>query len=61
MSRCYLPTENDLFGAVDALLEQVPSDVLPPPAERRRLREAAGLGQTQIATALGTWREAVGN
>ncbi|WP_225850202.1 helix-turn-helix transcriptional regulator [Streptomyces sp. HPF1205] len=56
-----MPAENELFSAVDALLEQVPSEVLPPPAERRRLREAAGLSQTQIATALGTRREAVGN
>nr|WP_237405183.1 helix-turn-helix transcriptional regulator [Streptomyces sp. SN-593] len=56
-----MATENELFGAVDALLEQVPTDELPPPAERRRLREAAGLSQTQIATALGTRREAVGN
>lgn len=56
-----MPTESELFSAVDALLEQVPSDDLPPPAERRRLREAAGLSQTQIATALGTRREAVGS
>jgi DNA-binding XRE family transcriptional regulator len=56
-----MPTEKDLFSAIDALLEQVPSDDLPPPAERRRLREAAGLSQTQIATALGTRREAVGS
>jgi DNA-binding transcriptional regulator YiaG len=56
-----MPTEKDLFSAVDALLEQVPSYDLPPPAERRRLREAAGLSQTQIATALGTRREAVGS
>ncbi|MFI0898337.1 telomere-associated protein Tap [Streptomyces sp. NPDC020983] len=52
---------NELFSAVDALLEQVPSDDLPPPAERRRLREAAGLSQAQVAAALGTRREAVGN
>ncbi|MEC3992034.1 helix-turn-helix transcriptional regulator [Actinacidiphila sp. DG2A-62] len=56
-----MPTENELFSAVDALLEQVPSDALPPPAERRRLREAAGLSQAQIATVLGTRREAVGS
>ncbi|MGW5355561.1 telomere-associated protein Tap, partial [Streptomyces sp. NPDC004031] len=56
-----MSTGNELFSAVDALLEQVPSDDLPPPAERRRLREAAGLSQTQVATALGTRREAVGN
>ncbi|WP_031513161.1 telomere-associated protein Tap [Streptomyces sp. NRRL F-5123] len=54
-------TENELFSAVDALLEQVPSDDLPPSAERKRLREAAGLSQTQVATALGTRRETVGS
>lgn len=32
-----------------------------PPDERKRLREAAGLSQAQIATALSTRREAVGN
>ncbi|EMF56539.1 helix-turn-helix transcriptional regulator [Streptomyces bottropensis] len=56
-----MPTENELFSAVDALLEQVAQDDLPPHAERKRLREAAGLTQTQIATALETRREAVGN
>jgi transcriptional regulator with XRE-family HTH domain len=56
-----LPIEEELFSAVDALLKQVPSDALPPPAERRRLRLAAGLSQAQIATALGTRREAVGS
>ncbi|MET9544080.1 helix-turn-helix transcriptional regulator [Streptomyces sp. NPDC006627] len=54
-------TENDLFGAVDALLEQVAQDELPPPAERKRLREAAGLSQAQVAQALDARREAVGN
>ncbi|MFE3995191.1 telomere-associated protein Tap [Streptomyces goshikiensis] len=53
--------ENALFGAVDALLEQVAQDDLPVPAERKRLREAAGLSQAQIATALNARREAVGN
>ncbi|MFG2212677.1 telomere-associated protein Tap [Streptomyces sp. NPDC048638] len=52
---------NELFGAVDALLEQVAQDDLPGPAERKRLREAAGLSQAQIAAALGARREAVGN
>ncbi len=56
-----MATENELFGAVDALLEQVPSEELPPPDERRRLREAAGLSQAQVASALGTRREAVGS
>ncbi|WP_399921149.1 telomere-associated protein Tap [Streptomyces kanamyceticus] len=56
-----MSTENDLFGAVDALLEQVAQDELPPPAERKRLREAAGLSQAQVAQALDARREAVGN
>ncbi|MER5564076.1 helix-turn-helix domain-containing protein [Streptomyces sp. NPDC002506] len=56
-----MPTENELFNAVDALLEQVAQDDLPVPAERRRLREAAGLSQAQIAMALDARREAVGN
>ncbi|WP_373430906.1 telomere-associated protein Tap [Streptomyces canus] len=56
-----VPTENELFSAVDALLDQVVQDDLPPPAERRRLREAAELSQTQVAKVLGTRREAVGN
>ncbi|MFF4227464.1 telomere-associated protein Tap [Streptomyces abikoensis] len=55
-----MPTEEeDLFSAVDALLEQVSQDPLPPPAERKRLREAAGLGQAQIAKALDARRETV--
>ncbi|MFG3207735.1 telomere-associated protein Tap [Streptomyces sp. NPDC048192] len=56
-----MPTENELFSAVDALLEQVAQDDLPSPAERRRLREAAGLTQGQIASALETRRETVAN
>ncbi|MFJ7200968.1 MULTISPECIES: telomere-associated protein Tap [unclassified Streptomyces] len=56
-----MSTENELFSAVDALLEQVAQDDLPVPAERKRLREAAGLSQVQIATALDARREAVGN
>ncbi|WP_234329625.1 telomere-associated protein Tap [Streptomyces viridochromogenes] len=56
-----MPTEKELFSAVDALLEQVAQDDLPPPDERKRLREAAGLSQTQVAKATGTRREAVGN
>ncbi|MFJ3637536.1 telomere-associated protein Tap [Streptomyces sp. NPDC090112] len=56
-----MSTENELFNAVDALLEQVAQNDLPTPAERKRLREAAGLSQAQIATALGARREAVGN
>ncbi|WP_050509025.1 telomere-associated protein Tap [Streptomyces rimosus] len=57
---CVTTGENALFGAVDALLEQVAQDDLPSPAERRRLREAAGLSQAQVAQALDVRREAVG-
>ncbi|WP_432095632.1 telomere-associated protein Tap [Streptomyces sp. bgisy100] len=53
--------EKALFSAVDALLEQVAQDPLPPPVERKRLREAAGLSQDQIAKALQARRESVGN
>ncbi|MEU2689515.1 helix-turn-helix transcriptional regulator [Streptomyces hygroscopicus] len=53
--------EEELFSAVDALLEQAVRDPLPEPAERKRLREAAGLTQDQVAGALQTRREAVGN
>lgn len=56
-----MPTEDELFNAVDALLEEVAQDDLPEPAERKRLREAAGLSQAQIAKALEARREAVGN
>ncbi|MEU6669284.1 helix-turn-helix transcriptional regulator [Streptomyces sp. NPDC046727] len=56
-----MPTEDELASAVDALLEQVARDDLPDPAERRRLREAAGLSQDQIAKVLKTRRETVGN
>ncbi|MFE0418330.1 telomere-associated protein Tap [Streptomyces tendae] len=56
-----MPTENELFSAVDALLEEVAQDDLPTPAERKRLREAAGLSQEQIAKALRSRRETIGN
>lgn len=56
-----MPAEDELFSAVDALLEQVAQDDLPAPAERKRLREAAGLSQAGIAKALDIRREAVGN
>lgn len=56
-----MSTEDELFSAVDALLERVAQDDLPDPAERKRLREAAGLSQAQIAAALDARREAVGN
>ncbi|MFJ1647877.1 telomere-associated protein Tap [Streptomyces sp. NPDC088258] len=52
--------QEELFAAVDALLEQAAAkDALPEPVERKRLREAAGLGQDQIAKALGVRRETV--
>ncbi|MFK0256531.1 telomere-associated protein Tap [Streptomyces sp. NPDC090445] len=54
-----MSTEKELFSAVDALLERVSQDPLPPPAERKRLREAAGLSQDQIAAVLKTRRETV--
>ncbi|MFF2521443.1 telomere-associated protein Tap [Streptomyces liangshanensis] len=56
-----MSTENELFSSVDALLEQVAQDDLPVPGERKRLREASGLSQAQIAAALGARREAVGS
>ncbi|WP_443732279.1 telomere-associated protein Tap, partial [Streptomyces endocoffeicus] len=56
-----MSSEEELFGAVDALLEQAVRDPLPEPAERKRLCEAAGLTQDQVAEALQTRREAVGN
>ncbi|MFJ3891147.1 telomere-associated protein Tap [Streptomyces rubrogriseus] len=56
-----VPTENELFSAIDALLEEVAQDDLPAPEERKRLREAAGLSQEQIAKALKSRRETIGN
>ncbi|RSN98507.1 transcriptional regulator, partial [Streptomyces sp. WAC 05379] len=51
--------QNELFLSVDALLEQAAADTLPSPAERKRLREAAGLSQDQVAKALAVRRETV--
>ncbi len=45
-----MATEEELFASVDALLEEEPQ--LPPPAERARLREAAGITQARLAEAL---------
>ncbi|MFF0674267.1 telomere-associated protein Tap [Streptomyces tendae] len=56
-----MPTEDELFSAVDALLEEVAQNDLPRPEERRRLREAAGLSQEQIARSLRSRRETIGN
>ena len=45
---------DDLFSAVDSLLAAVDDGtVLPAPAERTRLREAAGLTEAAVAQALG--------
>ncbi|MFE4635813.1 telomere-associated protein Tap [Streptomyces sp. NPDC056773] len=52
--------QTTLFAAVDALLEEAAAqDALPHPDERKRLREAAGLSQEQIAQALAVRRETV--
>ncbi|MFJ5611374.1 telomere-associated protein Tap [Streptomyces sp. NPDC093221] len=52
--------QGELFASVDALLEQVAAqDSLPEPAERKRLREAAGISQDQIAKTLKVRRETV--
>ncbi|WP_326581873.1 helix-turn-helix domain-containing protein (plasmid) [Actinacidiphila glaucinigra] len=56
-----MSTENELFNAVDSLLQQVDRGDLPAPAERRRLREEAGLTQQQIAQALATRTQSVGD
>ncbi|WP_432020925.1 telomere-associated protein Tap [Streptomyces sp. 1222.5] len=56
-----MPTEDELFSAVDALLEDIARDDLPSPEERKRLREAAGLSQEQIAKTLKSRRETIGN
>ena len=50
-----MPSEDDMFAGVDALLAAVNAGtVLPVPAERVRLREAAGLTLAAVAQALGT-------
>ncbi|WP_329468066.1 telomere-associated protein Tap [Streptomyces sp. NBC_01431] len=52
--------QDELFASIDALLEQVyAQDGLPEPAERKRLRKAAGLSQEQVARALDVRRESV--
>lgn len=55
----HVPTEEELFASVDALLEEEPQ--LPPPAERARLREAAGVTQARLATAMKTTLQTVKN
>ncbi|WP_407284828.1 telomere-associated protein Tap [Streptomyces sp. BP-8] len=56
-----MPNEQDaLFASVDALLDQAAApDSLPAPAERKRLREAGGLSQDQVAKALSVRRETI--
>lgn len=54
------PEQGELFASVDALLEKVAAqDSLPEAAERKRLREAAGVSQDQIAKTLKVRRETV--
>ncbi|TPQ23761.1 telomere-associated protein Tap [Streptomyces sporangiiformans] len=54
-----MATEEELFASVDALLEEEPQ--LPPPAERARLREAAGITQARLAQALKSTLQTVKN
>ncbi|KND39781.1 telomere-associated protein Tap [Streptomyces stelliscabiei] len=54
-----MATEEELFANIDALLEEEPQ--LPPPAERARLREAAGITQARLAVALKTSTQTVKN
>ncbi|MFK0172160.1 telomere-associated protein Tap [Streptomyces sp. NPDC090306] len=54
-----MATEEELFASVDALLEEEPQ--LPPPAERARLRESAGITQARLAQALRTTPQTVKN
>ncbi|MFZ4302698.1 telomere-associated protein Tap [Streptomyces cinereoruber] len=54
-----MPTEEELFASVDALLGEEPQ--LPPPAERARLREAAGITQARLAQALKSSTQTVKN
>ncbi|GAA2231119.1 telomere-associated protein Tap [Streptomyces nogalater] len=54
-----MASEEELFANIDALLEEEPQ--LPPPAERARLREAAGITQARLAQALKTSVQTVKN
>ncbi|MEV7182450.1 helix-turn-helix transcriptional regulator, partial [Kitasatospora sp. NPDC093679] len=57
-----MPTQDELFAAVDALLAGVePGPQLPLPAERARLREAAGITQAQLAKVLQSTVQTVKN
>ncbi|WP_369266151.1 helix-turn-helix domain-containing protein, partial [Streptomyces harbinensis] len=54
-----MASEEELFASVDALLAEEPQ--LPPPAERARLREAAGITQARLAQALKATTQTVKN
>ncbi|MDT9686275.1 helix-turn-helix domain-containing protein [Streptomyces sp. TRM76323] len=54
-----MASEEELFASVDALLAEEPQ--LPPPAERARLREAAGITQARLAQALKSTTQTVKN
>ncbi|MFI8909129.1 telomere-associated protein Tap [Streptomyces albidoflavus] len=54
-----MPSQDELFDAVDALLEEEPQ--LPPPEERARLRETAGITQARLAAVLKTSTQTVKN
>ncbi|MEU5902475.1 telomere-associated protein Tap [Streptomyces venezuelae] len=54
-----MASEEELFANIDALLEEEPQ--LPPPAERARLREAAGITQARLAQALKSTVQTVKN
>ncbi|WP_411078396.1 telomere-associated protein Tap [Streptomyces sp. cmx-10-25] len=54
-----MPTEEELLASVEALLGEEPQ--LPPPAERARLREAAGITQARLAEALKSTTQTVKN
>ncbi len=52
---------DDQFDGVEALLKEARLLAAFPPAERRRLREAADLSRAQVATAVGVGRQTVAN
>lgn len=54
-----MASEEELFANVDALLAEEPQ--LPPPAERARLREAAGITQARLAQVLKSTTQTVKN
>ncbi|MFH9727894.1 telomere-associated protein Tap [Streptomyces sp. NPDC017254] len=54
-----MPTQDELFDAVDALLVGEPE--MPSPVERARLREAAGITQARLAQVLETSTQTVKN